>query len=156
CTAADGRLGSHDQRGACLRRARAVDHAGAGHRDVRNGDRRQPAGRRTARAARSPPVVAADAMSALGRPQARIAPERDSVEGSPVTTDTSSSAVLDVRSLTVSYATRGGRVRALRDVDFTIAAGETLALVGESGSGKSTAALAIMGLLGREATVQAG
>jgi peptide/nickel transport system ATP-binding protein len=66
------------------------------------------------------------------------------------------SAVLDVSSLSVSYATRHGLVRALRDVAFSIATGQTLALVGESGSGKSTAALAIMGLLGPEATVHSG
>ncbi len=64
--------------------------------------------------------------------------------------------VLDVRSLTVSYATRSARLRALRDVSFSIGAGETLALVGESGSGKSTVSLAIMGLLGREATIHDG
>ena len=65
-------------------------------------------------------------------------------------------AILDVRSLTVSYATRAGRVFALRDVSFAIASGETLALVGESGSGKSTIALAIMDLLSREATLNSG
>ena len=64
--------------------------------------------------------------------------------------------VLEVKALTVSYATQGGQVPALRDVGFTIAAGETLALVGESGSGKSTVALAIMGLLSSEATTHAG
>ena len=64
--------------------------------------------------------------------------------------------ILDVRSLTVSYATRAARLRALRDVSFSIAPGETLALVGESGSGKSTVSLAIMGLLGREATIHDG
>jgi len=64
-------------------------------------------------------------------------------------------SVLEVDALTVSYATRGGRLAALRDVGFAIDAGETLALVGESGSGKSTAALAIMGLLPSEASVRA-
>ena len=66
------------------------------------------------------------------------------------------SAVLDVAGLTVSYATRGGRVRALREVGFSIKAGETLALVGESGSGKSTVSLTVMGLLGPEATIHSG
>jgi peptide/nickel transport system ATP-binding protein len=65
-------------------------------------------------------------------------------------------AVLDVASLTVSYATRRGRVSALREVGFSIQTGETLALVGESGSGKSTVALAVMGLLGLEATIHGG
>ena len=66
------------------------------------------------------------------------------------------SAVLDVGSLTVSYATRHGRVSALRDVGFSIRAGETLALVGESGSGKSTVSLTVMGLLGPEAKIHSG
>jgi peptide/nickel transport system ATP-binding protein len=64
--------------------------------------------------------------------------------------------VLAVRALSVSYATRSASLRALRDVSFSIASGETLALVGESGSGKSTVALAVMGLLAREAIVEDG
>ena len=64
--------------------------------------------------------------------------------------------LLEVRSLSVSYATRSARLRALRDVSFSVRSGEALALVGESGSGKSTVALAIMGLLPREATVDGG
>ena len=64
--------------------------------------------------------------------------------------------VLDVESLTVSYATRRGAVSALRDVGFSIKTGETLALVGESGSGKSTVALTLMGLLGPEASIHSG
>ncbi len=62
--------------------------------------------------------------------------------------------VLHVESLSVTYATPQGPLHALRDVDFSIGAGETLALVGESGSGKSTASLAILGLLGPEAVVR--
>ena len=63
--------------------------------------------------------------------------------------------VLDVTGLTVSYTTRAGHIQALRDVDLAIDRGESLGLVGESGSGKSTAALAILGLLGPEATMRA-
>src|SRR4051812_15389712 len=72
-----------------------------------------------------------------------------------MTTDRGSQCVLEVRGLTVSYATGRGDVLALRDVSLSTRAGETLALVGESGSGKSTVALAVMGLLGPEAAVGA-
>ncbi|HVO91026.1 MAG TPA: ATP-binding cassette domain-containing protein, partial [Casimicrobiaceae bacterium] len=68
----------------------------------------------------------------------------------------STAPVLDVRGLSVGYATRSARLSALRDVSFCVGASETLALVGESGSGKSTVALAAMGLLAREATIESG
>jgi len=64
--------------------------------------------------------------------------------------------LLSVAALSVSFATRGGRVEALRGVDLSISAGETLGVVGESGSGKSVTALATMGLLDRAATIGAG
>ena len=41
------------------------------------------------------------------------------------------SALLAVRDLTKHYASRHGSVRAVDDVSFSIAPGETLALVGE-------------------------
>jgi peptide/nickel transport system ATP-binding protein len=63
---------------------------------------------------------------------------------------------LAVESLTVRYATQAAEISALRDVSFSIEKGEALALVGESGSGKSTIALAILGLLGSEATIAGG
>lgn len=55
--------------------------------------------------------------------------------------------VLEVCGLSVSYPTVSGFVAALKDISFSLAAGETLALVGESGSGKSTAALAVLDYL---------
>ena len=54
------------------------------------------------------------------------------------------SALLSVRGLSVSFHTRQGIVRAVEDLSFEIAAGETVALVGESGSGKSTVAAALL------------
>lgn len=52
-------------------------------------------------------------------------------------------SLLDVRGLRVSYE----GVDAVKGLDFTLDAGETLALVGESGCGKSTTALALLRLL---------
>ncbi|MGE0714402.1 MAG: dipeptide ABC transporter ATP-binding protein [Alphaproteobacteria bacterium] len=64
--------------------------------------------------------------------------------------------LLAIENLAVEYRTDEGVRRAIRDVSFTIAAGEAFGLVGESGSGKSTVALAIMRYLGRAGRVAAG
>jgi peptide/nickel transport system ATP-binding protein len=54
--------------------------------------------------------------------------------------------LLDVRDLSVSFATSGGTVQAVEGVSFALQRGEVLALVGESGSGKSVCAMTLMGL----------
>ena len=61
--------------------------------------------------------------------------------------DSSVTALLEVRGLTVELPTPAGWVRPVNDVWFDLAAGETLGLVGESGSGKTMLSLALMGLL---------
>ena len=55
--------------------------------------------------------------------------------------------------MSVTFRTRDGDVRAVKDLTFGLARGETLGIVGESGSGKSTVALAILGLLPKNASV---
>ncbi len=64
-------------------------------------------------------------------------------------------ALLDIRALSVDFATARGAFRAVDAVDFAIDPGDVLAVVGESGSGKSVAMLAVMGLLPWTATVTA-
>ncbi len=53
------------------------------------------------------------------------------------------SALLDVKNLSVSFAAK----EVVHSINFSIQAGEKLALVGESGSGKSVTALAILRLV---------
>ncbi|RSS64672.1 ABC transporter ATP-binding protein, partial [Streptomyces sp. WAC07061] len=55
--------------------------------------------------------------------------------------------MLDVRGLHVRFPLGGRSAHALRGVDLSLAAGETLGIVGESGSGKSTLALALTRML---------
>ncbi len=55
--------------------------------------------------------------------------------------------VLEIEGLDVRFDTPDGEVHAVRAVDLTVHAGETLAIVGESGSGKSQMVLAALGLL---------
>lgn len=66
------------------------------------------------------------------------------------------SPTLSVRDLTVGYATRHGRVQAVRGVSFDVGSDETLALIGESGSGKTTLSSALVRLLPRAATLTSG
>lgn len=58
-----------------------------------------------------------------------------------------SESLLQINNLDVRFRTMDGAVEAVRDANFSIDKGQTVALVGESGSGKSVTALSIMQLL---------
>ncbi|MEZ4406288.1 MAG: ABC transporter ATP-binding protein [Polyangiales bacterium] len=55
--------------------------------------------------------------------------------------------LLSVRGLVTEFATDRGPLRAVDDVSFDVAAGETVALVGESGCGKSVTSLSVLRLI---------
>ncbi|MGW1162789.1 ABC transporter ATP-binding protein [Streptomyces sp. NPDC002519] len=66
------------------------------------------------------------------------APAADEADGGPL---------LEVRDLHVEFHTRDGVAKAVNGVNYSVSAGETLAVLGESGSGKSVTAQAVMGIL---------
>ncbi|MFK4270745.1 ABC transporter ATP-binding protein [Streptomyces milbemycinicus] len=65
----------------------------------------------------------------------------------PRSGEDSGGKLLDVRDLHVEFHTRDGIAKAVNGVNYSVDAGETLAVLGESGSGKSVTAQAIMGIL---------
>jgi dipeptide transport system ATP-binding protein len=64
-------------------------------------------------------------------------------------------SALEIRNLTVEFATSRGLFRAVDRVDMSLDPGEILCVVGESGSGKSVSMLALMGLIGYPGRVTA-
>jgi peptide/nickel transport system ATP-binding protein len=64
--------------------------------------------------------------------------------------------LLDIRDLTVEFATRRGTVTAVRNIDISVNKGETLGIVGESGSGKSVTSFAVLRILDRAGRIAEG
>lgn len=64
--------------------------------------------------------------------------------------------MIEIKDLTIGYKTREGSFRALEKVNVSIGGSEIFGIVGESGSGKTTLAMAIMGLLPKNAFVESG
>ncbi len=67
-----------------------------------------------------------------------------------------SPSLLDIKNLTVEFATRRGTVQAVKAIDVSVAKGETVAIVGESGSGKSVTSYAVVRILDRAGKVAEG
>jgi dipeptide transport system ATP-binding protein len=65
------------------------------------------------------------------------------------------SSLLEIRNLSVSFATRSGPFMAVDGINLSVNRNEIVSIVGESGSGKSVAMLAVMGLLPWTATIRA-
>jgi oligopeptide/dipeptide ABC transporter ATP-binding protein len=65
-------------------------------------------------------------------------------------------SLIDIRGLTVQFATDAGPVEAVHGVDFSLEPGEILGLVGESGSGKTVTAFSILRLIRPPGSIVAG
>ena len=65
----------------------------------------------------------------------------------------SKETLLNVKNLHVDFHTYAGEVKAIRDVNFDLKKGETLAIVGESGSGKSVTTKTLIGLNAKNAEI---
>ena len=68
----------------------------------------------------------------------------------------SAPAVIEAKELCVSVGSGDARQSILAEFDLRLQAGEIAGLVGQPGSGKSTAALALLGLARKGATIEAG
>ena len=64
--------------------------------------------------------------------------------------------LLKVDHLSVRFSTPAGEVQAVRNVSFSLAPGEVLAIVGESGCGKSVLCKSILKLLPKSARIHSG
>jgi peptide/nickel transport system ATP-binding protein len=65
-----------------------------------------------------------------------------------------SQPLLSVQNLCIDFNTADKGVTAVKNISFTVAAGEMVAIVGESGSGKSVTALSVLKLLSSKTSVK--
>ena len=68
----------------------------------------------------------------------------------------STERVLDIRNLSIRFATDYGPVHAVRGVSFSVPRNKVVGVVGESGCGKTTVISAAMGLLANNADIGSG
>lgn len=66
-----------------------------------------------------------------------------------------SEKALSVKDLSVTFGSGKNQFKAVKNISYDVNHGEILGIVGESGSGKSVSSLAIMGLLGKTAKIEA-
>lgn len=79
--------------------------------------------------------------------------EHDAERGGEVMTEQTSTAkspVLDVKDLGVNFWVNDEWWMAAEDLNYTVNAGEVLAIVGESGSGKSQSSMSLLGLFAQQ------
>jgi len=69
------------------------------------------------------------------------------IERSPESTAGRTDPILEVKNLQTAFFTERETIRAVDDISFDIAPGETVGIVGESGSGKSVTARSLMRLV---------
>lgn len=65
-------------------------------------------------------------------------------------------ALLELKDISIDFATGKGRVRAIDQVSLSVREGETIGLVGESGCGKSVTSLSVLRLLPEPPAILAG
>jgi len=68
----------------------------------------------------------------------------------------SEAPLLEIKDVTIEFATRRGVVSAVQEINISLGKGETLGIVGESGSGKSVTSYAVMRILDRAGRIANG
>ncbi|MBL4710624.1 MAG: ABC transporter ATP-binding protein [Flavobacteriales bacterium] len=64
--------------------------------------------------------------------------------------------LIEIKNLSISFGTGENKVRAVKNLNYSVPKGKTVGIVGESGSGKSLTSLSIMGLLHPAAKIESG